>query len=247
MDPVLAIIIGGSLLFLYLFLVKIPHRTWKFEHAGHQIVIKNYSLHEVIYLNGEQIKETKVSSFNFTAAEHKLLLPSGEEINIYIETDGTSVFCQALSDETLLFDSQERKRKGKKAQSITPKKEDPRLVAANTLLDELFTSRTEDVIESSKQLRSALHIAFDRLEKSKRSMEAYKAIDPVAQPELEKVVAEHEAKLQQLLKVVKDLHYTVTKDSADDIIIPDDVQNVLLFLKAEQEVNDTTSILAFKR
>ena len=214
----------------------IPVHIWDFTHKGHAIKIKNYSFNEVIYVNGQQLKKTKVQSGMNPI--HRFTLPDGEEISVHF-TVSSGVRCQIFAEKTLIFDSADLSF-GIKAQpqDFVAQQESPRRQAALTLLQDLSSHERADVVTAGKQLWAAIDVAYGQLEKANHSIAAYKAIDEASQPELESLIERLERKIQTLLTALTKLHQNACIENASEIVMPTQVADIMMQLQAEQEVAD---------
>ena len=216
----------------------LPTRRWSFEYGGHTIKIINYAAHEVVYIDGVKQPKTRTSpSFQLSHAEHRVVLPSGEVLDICIEAHGMTVVCQAFHNEKLVYDSADRtlNRRRKKSTPVEAQKtEDPRWTAAQQLLAELGGSEREEVVLASQKLLESLRTRFAELEKLHNSIEAYKTLGQSNDEEMEAHLARGEERVQLLLRMLQELHFNST--SNQEQAPPLEIIDVIMQLKAEREV-----------
>ena len=116
------------------------------------------------------------------------------------------------------------------------KSKDPRLVAAEKLLLELKMSERKEVVDAAQQLELSLKSSFSNLKSAKQTLQTYQEMgEEIA--DQEKMIEQHESNIQDLFTGVKELHFMVSND--DDALqpVPKSVTELLLHLKAEDEVD----------
>ena len=216
----------------------IPTRRWSFDYGGHTIKIINYTAHEVVYIDGVKQPQTRTSPvFQLSHAEHRVVMPNGEILDVCIEAHGLTVVCQAFHNDLLVYDSADRthnRRLKRRSPSGLQKREDPRWPAAQQLLTELTNSDREEVVMASQKLSLSLRTRFTELEKLHSSIEAYKNLGQSNDEEMEAHLAQGEERVQMLLRLLQELHFNNT--SNQDQAPPPEIIDVIMQLKAEREV-----------
>ncbi|MEC7987267.1 MAG: hypothetical protein VX278_19005 [Myxococcota bacterium] len=226
----------------------LPTKRWDFEFKGYNINIKNYAAHEKVYIDGVKQNKTRTSPFRPTHAEHTITLPNGENIDIFVDAHGATVTCQAFHKEQLIYDSLDRtlsRRKSNQTSSDNQIEEDPRWTTAQVLLKELHASEREEVVIASQKLQKGLRVQFDELKKIHAALAAYETLGQTNDGEMEERVAESEQRVQQLLRLLQELHFNSTSNQGSPPA--PEILDVIMQLKAEREVEDRTRSKSLQR
>jgi len=218
---------------------------WSFDFGGRTFTVRNHLFHEVIEVDGEVVKGTRVHA-TLMEADHAIALPDGRQLDIVIgSTDGFSMFCRARVGEDVIFDS---KQHGQRARAKLPGAlkptpaaptsspedtiDDPRWAPAQVLLDALAADPSMSA--SAASLREALRDALGALERSQRAAAAHQALGGSEdRGALDEVVRHRDASVEDVLGLLRELHLAATTQAPSP-----KVQDTLAQLKAEREVDD---------
>ncbi len=237
--PTLLVILGGSVVGLgsaWACLWSIPWRTWRFEHGGHDIVVKNYMVREVVYVDGERMDATWVDGDRTTSADHRLTLADGTTLLIEIRTRGMALDCRAYAGRLLVFDSY--RHAGLQDETTEPDP-DPRRAAAAVLLRELRDHPDPGVQDGVATLKAALGRAFSNLAAAQTAAEAHATLAGRDDPVSARVVERCEQELGEVLDVLRQVHLAATAErrSSDRV----QLDELLGRLDAHQEVEQLSS------
>lgn len=235
----LLVVVGTSGLALgaiWTSLWSIPWRTWRFEHGGHGIEIKNYAVREVVYVDGERVEGTWVDGDRATSADHRVTLPDGTTLLIEIRSRGMAVDCRAYAGRNLVYDS----RKHLELQEDLPEPEpDPRRAAASVLLRELGAHPDPDVKGGVATLQAALGRGFTNLAAAKAAAEAHATLAGRDDPVSARVVERCEDELADALDVLRQVHLAATSERRGVGRV--ELDALLARLDARQEVEQLSS------
>ena len=120
--------------------------------------------------------------------------------------------------------------------SVKELPKDPRLEAAHRLLCELEKSNRKEVVQAAQEIKKALEDGVQRLAQLQQSMKEYQTMGEETD-KLANVLQKQEETNQALFTVVKELHFMVSTEVEEQQPLPDSVQQLLLQLKANQEVD----------
>ena len=123
----------------------------------------------------------------------------------------------------------------RKKESIE-KNQNPRLVAAQKLLLELKESDREEVVVAAEQLETSLRSSFEHLQSTKETLQTYQEMGESVEGQ-KKLIEQQERNIQELFTGVKELHFMVNNDQEAQQSVPKSVSELLLHLKAENEVD----------
>lgn len=237
--PTVFVVLGSAVFGLgtvWASLWQVPWRTWRFEHAGHRIEIKNYAIREVVYVDGERVAGTWVDGDRATSADHRLTLPDGTTLLVEIRSRGMAVDCRAYAGRLLVYDSHRHAALQDDAAEPDP---DPRRAAAAVLLRELNDHPDPAVQEGLATLKAALGRAFSNLAAAQTAAEAHATLAGRDDPVSARVVERCEQELSEVLDVLRQVHLAATAERRSTERV--ELGELLGRLDARQEVEQLSS------
>ena len=90
-------------------------------------------------------------------------------------------------------------------------------------------------------------MGFEELTRTQKSIEAYKALGQEIEEHMLERLDHNEARIQDFLKILSELHFNSTTHSEQEHPIPAKILDVILQLKAEREVESSGSKKRYKK
>ncbi len=172
--------------------------------AGHNIVVKNRMLSELVYVDGVRMVTQRTGTL--TSATHAFELPAGQQIRVFIGSDnGMTTYCSAFADDVHVFDS-------RPGVAVVKPPADEVLVAARTLVSDI-QSRDPVAGATARNVFEALEaMRVGGMAPDGPVIQAHRALG-ASEAELQEVDRGVRSVHDQLMATLRDLHAAVLPSS----------------------------------
>jgi hypothetical protein len=219
---------------LWAVLVSASSSGWAFEFGGRRFRVHRYASRRVeIRVDGTLLPPSRVAT-NPDFVLHAVPLPDGRQLDLKI----TKKRCRAAIGEALIYDSDGPLAVQHRAHGPGPARsprapEDPRWNAAAVLLRELEDD--PEVSAAAARLGAEVRAAMFSHEQARQAADAHAALGGTGD-DATALVARREAVVEDLLRVVRELHLAASGRSIEPTSLPK-VEETLRRLEAEREVD----------